>query len=533
MLPNLTRSLSLWVLMVITAIAGCIPEDNTPRLIVSLVADGRERTFEYTVPVTVGEFLGDAELEVGELDRVNPPEFTQITDGMRVTVVRVTQEVECEEEEIPFRQRTVPNEGLEAGEERLGQAGQAGTEQICYRVNIEDGVRRDSVEIGREILVEPQDEVVYVGPTGEVDPIPVEGTLAYINNGNAWVIRGSTTAKRPLTTNGDVDGRAFELAPDGERLLFTRQSLPGSGDGFFNQLYIINNTASTNAEPVALVPGNVLYAEWIPGVNNTISYSTGEPRAAAPGWQALNDLWTMRIDPRSGDSLSVDQVLEPSSGGLYGWWGTQYEWSRDGSQLAWVRADSIGLVDLASGELTTLIEYPVFNTFQPWSWRATISWSPDNQLLLTTVHGLPIGSEPPETSPAFHVAVTDTAGSFNAEIFRNAGIWASPQYSPLLNTGSEFPEGRMAYLRCRDFPNCVNPTAEYDLIVADRDGSNTRVVFPEDGQRGLSAQDFAWSPDGQQIALIYLGNLWIVDVDTAVASQLTIDGGASQPRWAR
>jgi resuscitation-promoting factor RpfB len=370
--------------------------------------------------------------------------------------------------------------------------------------------------------------VIYVGPTGELDPIPITGTLAYISNRNAWIMRGSSTTKRPLTTTSDLDERVFRLALNGQKLLFTRETPVGERDTFFNQLWLITNTAE-EVNPVQLVPGNILYADWVPGRDNTISYSTAESRPnVSPGWNALNDLWLMRLDPLSGEALNVDQLVEPSSGGLYGWWGTQYQWSQGGEQLAWIRADSIGLVNLETGSFNTLLTYPVLSTSGDWSWRATVSWSPDNALLATTVHGAPVGSELPQTSPAFNVAVTDMTGSFQAEIVESAGIWAAPHYSPIITTG-EFPRGYLAYLRAREPFNSI--TGEYDLVVADRDGSNARVVFPDEGQAGLDAQEFVWSPDGRQIAFIYLGNLWIIDVETAIAHQLTLDGGASSPHW--
>jgi hypothetical protein len=84
----------------------------------------------------------------------------------------------------------------------------------------------------------------------------------------------------------------------------------------------------------------------------------------------------------------------------------------------------------------------------------------------------------------------------------------------------------IAYLRSKDPFNSIN--SAYELVVADQDGSNSRVVFPK-GDMGLEAQEFAWSPSGEQIAVIYQGNLWIVDVQTDVAHQLTQDGGACQP----
>lgn len=526
------KKIRLLLLLLLLA-AACTPQEEASSLLVSLVADGRELTFEYSVPVTVGEFLRDAEIELGELDRVEPESFIQIRDGMRVTVVRVEEQTECVEQELPYQTQRVLNEGLEPGEELLGQAGLNGVEEVCYRVLVEDGVRRDPVEIRRVVVTEAQNEVIYVGPTGQLDPVPINGTLAYINNRNAWVMSGSSTTKRPLTTSSDLDNRVFSLSANGRQLIYTRNTGSSDREDFLNQLWMTPDT-SADQEPVKLVPEDVLSAAWVPGQSNTISYSRGEARQTAPGWQAFNDLWTMRIDPRTGEALSIDEVLAPSSGGLYGWWGTIFEWSPGGTSLGWVRADAIGLVDFESGELQPILQYPLFNTRADWSWRATLSWSPDEALILTTVHGPPATDDiPPESSPVFNVAVTDTSGSFQAEIFENAGIWASPRYSPLYSTpSSEFPSGRLAYLQARDIANSINSQAEYDLIVADRDGSNPRRVFPPAGQPGLTApQNLAWSPDGRQIAFIYQGNLWIVSVESQIANQLTLDGGASNPVW--
>ncbi|MAS34255.1 MAG: hypothetical protein CL610_09615 [Anaerolineaceae bacterium] len=522
-----------FLLVSIMTLFACTPAEEQPQYLVSLVADGREMTFEYTTPFTVAEFLRDAEIEVGELDRVDPPPFTQIRDGMRVTVVRVVEQTECQEQEIAYQTRRVLNEGLDPGEELLGQAGLNGVEEICYRVLIEDGTRRNPVETSRVVLTEAQDEVIYVGPTGQLDPVPIVGTLAYINNRNAWVMSGSSSSKRPVTTSSDLDGRVFSLSPEGRQLIFTRDTRNSDRENFLNQLWMIANTSS-DGEPVQLVPEDVLWATWVPGRDNFISYTTGEARESAPGWQAFNDLWLMRVDPQNGSALSITEVLEPSSGGLYGWWGTNYEWSPNGQLLSWARADSIGLVDLESGEMQPLLQFPLFNTRSDWSWRASLSWSPDNALLLTSVHvPSPNPQIPAEFSPIFHVAVTDAGGSFQANIFENTGIWALPSFSPVSGSAdSEFVSGRMAYLQARDITNSINQQAEYDLIVADRDGSNARKVFPQNGQPGLTAQQtLAWSPDARQIAFIYQGNLWIVDVETLVANQLTLDAGASNPDW--
>ena len=136
---------------------------------------------------------------------------------------------------------------------------------------------------------------------------------------------------------------------------------------------------------------------------------------------------------------------------------------------------------------------------------------------------------------AFHVAVTQASGEYSAEIGTNAGIWSHPEYSPpVRDDAGELQPGQIAYLRARNLNNSISETAEYDLVVADRDGSNDRIVFPPDSaQPGLTSREFAWSPDGQALAVTYQGSLWRVDISADEASQLTLDGGASRPVWSR
>ncbi len=516
-------------------LASCNTPEQQPSILVSLVADGVERTYSYNYPVTVEQFLADAEIELSELDRPSVPLFTQITDGMRVTIVRVREETYCERTVIAYSVQRIPDERQAPGAEFLGSSGQNGEREVCYRVRIEDGVRLEPQEINSTVVTEPQNEIVYFGPSQQLDPVAVNGTLAYVSNNNVWIMRGSSATKRPLTNTGDVDQRIFSLSPNGRQLIFARTV--STENGLDNELWYIPDTSLDSVTPIALLPTDLLYADWVPGSDNTISYSTAEGRDVAPGWRANNDLWLMRIEPDTGEPLDIREVVTESIRGLYDWWGTRFQWSPDGTKVACAQADGIGILDVETNECVLLITYATFGSGE-YSWRSTLSWSPDGNLLLTTVHGAPVGNEPAVNSPAFHVATTDTFGDFQAAIVENAGIWSSPRYSPLITSpDSPYPAGYLAYLRARDWNNSINDRAEYDLIVADRDGSNARVVFPTPEQQGMTAdgfaQDFVWSPDGTQIALIYQGNLWIVNVETGIAHQLTVDGAASKPAWAR
>lgn len=518
--------------MLLLLLSACATPTNNSEMRVVLVADGRQRAYVYDQKITVGEFLEQVGVSVGELDRIVPPRVSQIQDGMTITLVRVQEQIECEQHSIPYEQQTVPNEGLAPGEERLAQSGVNGTEEVCYRITFEDGEQTQRVEIQRVVIAPPQHEIVFVGiDTATIEPVPVEGTLAYLSNGNVWLMRGSSATKRPVTNSGRADGKVFVLSGDGNQLLFTERYAGSEQDIYFNTLHVILDTRNTEPESFSLdLLNNILSADWVPNQPNTFSYSTAEARDAAPGWQAFNDLWVMRLDDETAVPINIENIVESSSGGIYGWWGTNFEWSPTGAALAWSRADGVGLVDMDSGEFQPLLRFSPYTTFQDWVWQPDLSWSPDATLIATTVHGPPFGAEQPENSPIFNVTVaTVEQPGFAADVVEQAGIWASPSFSPFLETTLDFPRGFLAYLQARNPLNSVND--QYDLVVADRDGSNKRVVFPPAGQPGLEPQKIVWSPSGEFVALIYQGNLWIVEISSGRAHQLTVDGGASSPQW--
>ena len=170
-----------------------------------------------------------------------------------------------------------------------------------------------------------------------------------------------------------------------------------------------------NLNRLRLSPTDVLFAEWRPRSSNTIAYSTGERSASPAGWKALNNLWLMTIDLESGRTLTIQEALPESSGGLFGWWGTHFAWSPLGNQLAWARPDGFGLVDFEHRRLTALADYAVFKRATSWIWLSSLSWSHDGQLLASVIHGLPQADEPAETSPIFDVMVTSADGRFNAK----------------------------------------------------------------------------------------------------------------------
>lgn len=528
----------IWIGFFIIILVACQPEPELDTDTVYVYVDNFEYIYRLAEPMTVEEFLAAvASIDWDDNDRIVPSLYTQVVDGTRITIVRVDEEETCETEELPYQEELRPVEGLAPEEQRIQRQGQTGEQRICYRVIYENGIQQQRIPIGEpEIIREPVNRIIAVGVDDQVEPIAITGTLAYINNGNVWVISRTSTNKRPLTLSNDIDSLVLDLSPDGRYAMYTRRA--EDSETFVNELWVMDTTQDDVNSAVQLIAiTDVLHAEWLISDDYSISYSTSEVRDISPGWDPFNNLLVSRIDPQTGDAFNPRVIVPENSGGAYGWWGTVYHWSPDGQTLAWAQADSIGIYDNDTNAVA-LTQFDVFRSVQDISWRTSLSWSPDSQLIASVIHGPPQPGVPPDSSRIFSVVVTDVSGNFEAMIDEGAGIWASPKFSPLLDTAdSPFPQGYLAYLRVRD-PNQIY--GQYDLIVADRDGSNARLIFPQAGQAGIQTsdfglypQDYTWSPDGRQIALIYQGNLYIIDVITGASYQMTFDGGSQHPVWSR
>ncbi len=514
------------------ALAACRPGEEPPQIDVSIAVDGKTLALSLPSAVSVDQLLAKAQIELGPRDRISHPLVAQIEAGMMITVRRVREEEVCDQQEVAFRRLAQPKEGVPAGGQRVGQVGRPGIEEACYRITLEDDKEVERVLIAEPLIIQaPIDEIIYTGTNASVRPIAISGRLSYINHSNAWTIKDNTVNKRQLTARHNLDSLVFHQHEDGRWIVFSSET--DATDDFFNELWLA--ATDSDLEALRLSPTDVLFAAWRPRSSNTIAYSTGERNASPVGWKALNNLWLMTIDLESGRALTIQEALPESSGGLFGWWGTHFAWSPLGNQLAWARPDGFGLVDFEQKRAIALADYAVFKRATDWIWLSSLSWSHDGQLLAAVAHGPPQADEPAEKSPIFNVMVTSADGRFSAEVEPEAGMWAAPSFSPSQENGGA---GWLAWLKAREPQNSVN--SEYDLFVADRDGSNERRLFPSAGAEGLrksdyglTPKDYAWSPDARHIAAIYRGDLWLVDVQSGEAHQLTFDGGSSNPVWTR
>lgn len=518
------RALLALVILLLSVLAACAPPTMPPyRNRVTLVADGTRQRLD-TDATTVQALLDEVGVVLSGLDRVTPAEVTAIHDGMTVSVVRVLQETYTVTQTLPFERQVVRDATVPDGESRLLQSGQPGTQEREYRITYEDGQETERVLLRDTIVQEPRDEIRLIGAKPQLMNTPITGTLAYLGNQDAWVMRRSSFERRRLTQLGDLDGRVFSLSHDGQRLLFTRTA---TETDHLNGLWLVRTTeASPN--PVALGLQDVLWADWAPD-DRALAWTTAEVVEPAPGWRGINDLW--RAVLTENDLLTARrEVLEPEAGGGYGWWGTRYAWSPAGDLIAYSRPESVGLVEIASGERAELIRFPGFRTFSSWAWNPALTWSPDGQFLAGAVH-IPNGTEAPEESPVFSIVMLEAAGAYSATLATESGMWATPRFSP---------DGE-----CVLFGRAVIPyqsaTSFYALYLIDRDGSDQRLLLSHDAAVGIELPQWTWSPDGTTIAFVRLGDVRLLAVEDLLSGEarveelveeaVTDEGGVTQVVW--
>lgn len=514
-------------------VTGCRPPQiGQDDFTVQVLADGETRTVKVPAGSTVDQAIKAAGLDLNVTDMSDPPLYTVLSQAAVITVTRVSEEFVTEETVIPFERQIARNETLPEGETRLVQPGVNGLRETTFRVLLEDGIETSRTAVKVVNLREAVPEIVMVGAQSAFAPLVIPGKLVYLSGGNAWLMEGTTANRRPLVTSGDLDGRIFALSPDAQWLMFSRKSTKTSEEEI-NTLWAVSLTRSS-AKPFSLGVKNVVHsAVWTPS-SKAVAYTTVEPRATAPGWQANNDVYKINISENWASK--PQKVLEANSGGIYGWWGMELNYSPVGI-LGYARPDQIGLVDQQKGELTPLFEITPLQTHSDWAWVPGVVWGADSQTLFYVAHTAPPNLVSAEESPNFDLLATSAANDSTVHLTMQSGMFAYPSASPLkqLNSKDKEKSYQLAYLQAI-FPE-QSETSRYRLVVMDRDGSNRQELFPASDLPGLQPQLVVWAPEplngqvGDFISLIYQGNLWLIDSGNGQAFQVTGDGQIVRLDW--
>ena len=134
------RNLLLYLLAFILLISCRSPQVTSPDISVNLNADGASKTVTVPSGSTVAQALQATGITVTNLDRTEPPAYTVLNNGNTITLTRVKEVFETQEQIIPFERQVARNESLPDGQTRLVQAGVNGKEELTYRIVQENGI---------------------------------------------------------------------------------------------------------------------------------------------------------------------------------------------------------------------------------------------------------------------------------------------------------------------------------------------------------------------------------------------------------
>ncbi|MEN6582461.1 MAG: 3D domain-containing protein [Armatimonadota bacterium] len=132
---------------------------------VSIWSNGAERHVR-TAQSTVGATLKEAGIEVGSLDVVSPATNERTHDGMRITLIRVSEEIQAVKQPISFNTRRSFTRALRPGQVKISRAGVRGEKLVKYKVRYHDGNVVMRTLVGAEVVKKPVDQVVSIGSRG-------------------------------------------------------------------------------------------------------------------------------------------------------------------------------------------------------------------------------------------------------------------------------------------------------------------------------------------------------------------------------
>ena len=528
------------ILLLAGSACSSSPPLPTPQeeISVQIEVDGQFLTASVPAGSAVSTALESAEITLTGKDRVEPAGVVLLTDDAVIRVIRVEEIIETEQVVIPFQVIRQPTENLPAGQEKLLQAGKNGLKEVAYVRVFEDGQEVSFGEINSLGIDEAVDEIILVGVQSAIAPISLPSPLVYISNGNAWMMDQSTANRFLIVPTGDLDGRIFRLSRDGNWLLFSRTE---EDEDIINSLWAVEISSYGNTL-VELDTENVIhFADWVPGTEQEFAYSSVEPRISAPGWQANNDLIVKRFSV-SGWTSTVDTLQDTNYGGVYGWWGTDFQYSPEGDFLAFASPDQIGIITTAEEEEQVqekiiLLEITPYKTQGDWAWMPGIGIGPLGNVIYSVDHAAQEGNLSTEESPVFDLVAIPLTGGGASRIVHDVGMFAYPLPSPVRAKPSGEASYQVAYLQAV-FPE-RSATSNYRVALMDRDGSNQHLIFPAIDKPGLqpSLGWGAWSPEEFEIgtdyplAVIYEGNIWILSPETGDFWQVTGDGRVQGLDW--
>lgn len=139
---------------------------------VSVRSNGQEAAVNIMAGRTVQDVLDQAGIVPAENDEVYPSPDTIVRSGMVIDHIIVTTQEMKEEKPIGFDVVTKEDSTLEKGKRQTAQEGQEGVLQITYTQLYKNGVLISQDSISEDVIQQPVNEVIAIGTYVKPEPKP-------------------------------------------------------------------------------------------------------------------------------------------------------------------------------------------------------------------------------------------------------------------------------------------------------------------------------------------------------------------------
>jgi hypothetical protein len=128
-----------------------------------LIVDGKKNIQKRSWVKTVGELLQESNISLGDDDKINFAESTDLELGMKINIIRVAITNIKNTEAVDFKTVKKEDNTLDKGKVKIQQPGQSGVRTLTYRLVREDGVEISRTLINNEITTTPTEEIQIIG----------------------------------------------------------------------------------------------------------------------------------------------------------------------------------------------------------------------------------------------------------------------------------------------------------------------------------------------------------------------------------
>ncbi|WP_394186975.1 ubiquitin-like domain-containing protein [Metabacillus halosaccharovorans] len=130
---------------------------------ITLNVGEEDKQHVWTTSTTVADFLKNQDVQLNELDKVEPALTDELTEKSNVTVTRIEKVTDVVEEPIAFNVVEKKDDNIEKGVQKVINSGKEGKQEKHYEVTIENGQEVTRKLLKTETVQKSEDRVVALG----------------------------------------------------------------------------------------------------------------------------------------------------------------------------------------------------------------------------------------------------------------------------------------------------------------------------------------------------------------------------------